>query len=535
MSVDSYLELFTTMYGWAFAGIFRDILVDTGIVFLPFIITIVSVWLEAHQMARFQGADAAWMVRKMEVEFISAIFVFAMCFSPLGVTSLANVNLYHTPPATPLDPTPTTATGVASDSTFDTAFAGVPTSLSIPPWWFTVMSLSSGFNEAVRGGVSGGLSDLRAVEELARTATVRDPSTRAEIQRFYNECYIPARSRYLRDGPTAATAAAVATHGDADPDWMGSHAFLDEGDLYPSLYAEAGVPGFALDLTGADRDLAGNTVLPAWGRPSCSDWWTDATSGLRARMAALPGPATLTRLPTAVANLFTTLTAASREDALARLALERSQPSALQIDKVVGADGGFMQRAMQIVPDIIGAGGMLSKAFEAQASRFPIIQFATMAQPLILMAIYMFLPLILVFGRYSLQVMFMGALAIFTVKSWAAMWYIARWLDEHLMVAMYPDAATLLHTILLEPDAGAALKRTTLNTLLVGLYIGLPFIWSGMMGWIGMRVMNGIADVKTQAIGAGSAAGRTGAGMATSVAGGAAGKVSALRGGPRGR
>ena len=45
MSVDSYLELFTTMYGWAFAGIFRDVLVDTGVVFLPFIITIVSVWL----------------------------------------------------------------------------------------------------------------------------------------------------------------------------------------------------------------------------------------------------------------------------------------------------------------------------------------------------------------------------------------------------------------------------------------------------------------------------------------------------------
>ena len=113
MSVDSYLELFTTMYGWAFAGIFRDILVDTGIVFLPFIIIIASVWLEAHQMARFQGTDAAWMVRKMEVEFMTAIFVFALCFSPLGITSLANVNLYHTPPATPLDPSPTTATGTA--------------------------------------------------------------------------------------------------------------------------------------------------------------------------------------------------------------------------------------------------------------------------------------------------------------------------------------------------------------------------------------------------------------------------------------
>ena len=528
MSVDSYLELFTTMYGWAFAGIFRDILVDTGLVFLPFIITIVSVWLESHQMARVQGADAAWMVRRMEVEFMTAIFVLALCFSPLGVTTLAHVNLYHTPPATPLAPTPTMATGSAPDSSYGAAFASVPSTLALPPWWFTVMSLSSGFNEALRGGVAGGLTDLRAVEELARTATVQDPQLRGEIQRFYNECYIPARSRYLRNGPTAATAAAVATHGDADPDWMGSHAFLDEASLYPSLHADAGVPGFALDLSGADADLAGNPVLPAFGRPTCSDWWLDTTNGLRTRMASFTGPPTLTRLPTQVANVFTALTATDREDALARLAMERSQPSAIQTDKIVGSDAGLYQQAVQAVPDVVGIGGMLSKAYEAQASRFPIIQFAAMAQPLILMGVYMFLPLVLVFGRYSLQVMFMGALAIFTVKSWAAMWYIARWLDEHLWVAMFPDATTLLHSILIEPDASAALKRTTLNTLLVGLYIGLPLIWSAMLGWIGLNIMRGLDLVQGSAMRTGAAAGAAGTGVAKGLASGGRGAIHAV-------
>ena len=391
------------------------------------------------------------------------------------------------------------------------------------------MSLSSGFNEAVRGGISGGLSDLRAVEELARTATVSDPTLRASIQRFYNECYIPARSRYLRDGPTAATSAAVATHGDADPDWMGSHAFLDEASLYPALYAEAGVPGFALDLTGADRDLAGNTVLPHWGRPACADWWLDPTKGLRARMASFPGPATLTSLPTAVANVFAALSATDREDALARLALERSQPSAIQPEKILGSDGGSLQRALQAVPDVVGIGGLLSKGFEAQSAKFPVIQFATMAQPLILMGIYMFLPLILVFGRYSLQVMMMGALAIFTVKSWAAMWYIARWLDEHLMVAMYPDAATLLHSLIaLDPDA--TIKRVTLNTLLVGLYVGLPLLWSGMMGWIGLNINRGVNDIQNSAIRSGQSAGSSGFGVAKGVA--SAGR-GALRSGGR--
>ena len=166
-----------------------------------------------------------------------------------------------------------------------------------------------------------------------------------------------------------------------------------------------------------------------------------------------------------------------------------------------------------------GMAGMVNKGLHAQASRFPIIQFATLAQPLILMGIYMFLPLILVFGRYSLQIMFLGALAIFTVKLWAVLWFIAMWIDEHLWAAMYPDAEHLLFNVLhLEFDA--ALKRSTLNTLLIGLYLGLPLIWSGMMGWASLHVVHGIDAMKHSAITAGMAAGQSGASIATRFVGG---------------
>jgi hypothetical protein len=37
MTVDSYLELFTTLFGWTFYGTLWDVLVGTGIVFLPFL------------------------------------------------------------------------------------------------------------------------------------------------------------------------------------------------------------------------------------------------------------------------------------------------------------------------------------------------------------------------------------------------------------------------------------------------------------------------------------------------------------------
>ena len=35
-------------------------------------------------------------------------------------------------------------------------------------------------------------------------------------------------------------------------------------------------------------------------------------------------------------------------------------------------------------------------------------------------------------------------------------------------------------------------KRMLLNILLLGLFIGLPLIWTAMMGWVGIRISGGI-------------------------------------------
>ena len=83
MTVQSYLELFTTMYGWGFAAIFKDILVGTGLIYLPFIFLVLGTWMEAHKRASTDGADAGWMIRVMEVELGIAIFVLAMCFTTI--------------------------------------------------------------------------------------------------------------------------------------------------------------------------------------------------------------------------------------------------------------------------------------------------------------------------------------------------------------------------------------------------------------------------------------------------------------------
>jgi len=457
-------------------------------------------------------------VRKMEVELGCAIFVMAFCAVPNSITSLSSAGLYFTPPKTTVNPAPSTVTTAAPDSSYGQAFAGVPTAADIPPWWYTVMGLSSGVNAAVKAGINTGVRDFRMVEQLANIATVEDPQLRAEIQRFYSECFIPARSRYLNAGvPSSEASAAIASHGQADVDWMGSHAFRDDPNLYAALYAEREVPGFALDFD-RDKDMDGNPVVPVYGRPSCKEWWEDSANGLREKMASGVGKAEWL-LKSKLGDLFPALSSDERSDQLAKLALRKSRPTYVDREKVIGDDRGLAETVMHAVTsDITSSAGILWKGFEASTTLYAMIQFLTLGQPLILMGVYMFLPLIVVFSRYSLKVMFLGGLTIFTIKFWSVMWFIARWLDDHLIEAMYPgaDGSVLIEAVM--TGLTGSIKRTTLNTLLLAMYAGFPLIWSSLMGWIGLNIGRGIENLQAGAVESAASAGKTGATLPAKVA-----------------
>ena len=116
-----------------------------------------------------------------------------------------------------------------------------------------------------------------------------------------------------------------------------------------------------------------------------------------------------------------------------------------------------------------------------------------MTQALILMGLYMFLPLVTVLSGYDLKVFFLGALAIFTVKFWAVMWYVANWVDGHLMKAMYDGNFNVDSLVQMLQNGN---KRMLLNVLLLTMYIGLPVLWTSMMGIIGYKSIDPIESLK---------------------------------------
>jgi hypothetical protein len=60
------------------------------------------------------------------------------------------------------------------------------------------------------------------------------------------------------------------------------------------------------------------------------------------------------------------------------------------------------------------------------------------------------------------------------------------WVDQNLILSMYPDVNVFLQTFANPGEHDA--KRMLLNMITTSLYLGLPLLWSGMMAWAGVNV-----------------------------------------------
>ena len=177
MSVDSYLELFTSLFGWAFYGILWDVLVSTGIVYLPFLGILIDNWREPAQGGEV-GHASGLSLRRMEIELFIALLVVVLAGQPAALTPLNAATLSYSPPPTLLNPTPATATVAAPQSTYGaTGFTGSAATVNVPVWWYGVISLSSGLNHAIVEGLPT-VADMRTFEQQAHLATIADPRLR---------------------------------------------------------------------------------------------------------------------------------------------------------------------------------------------------------------------------------------------------------------------------------------------------------------------------------------------------------------------
>jgi hypothetical protein len=476
MAVDSTLELFTTLYGWLFYNSIFEVLAATGIIYLPFIGILIDTVIRSYASEDAEDAGNTTL-RIIEVEFFMAFFVAMIAIVP--AIPLAAANLSFTPQALIGTPAQPNATAANSQSTYGgtISFVDYPNSVDLPVWWFLVLSFNSGFNRAVMEDVPPALN-LREYTSDLRELKISDPEVQNELNDFFRDCFVEARSKFLSDRPdTIQVRDLLDEYGETDTDWIGSHVYLETSGYYDTLRSDVIRNGFPYSqLRDTEWDV---TNAPLFGKPFCNEWWTDSTSGLAQKILDETDGIELV-----AASVELSWSADERKDAIIQAAMLNSPPrwTTRGYDFAYGnltsfageADKGVWASVQNYAQQGIAAYGLSKESLSFAAFLRIFLEAAPMLQSLILMGLYSLLSFFVLMSRYKFSTLMTGTMVFFIVKFWTVLWFFSYWVDQNLILAFYPNPGDI--TTLFNIDL--TVKRIILNFLTGMMYIVFPMLFS---------------------------------------------------------
>ena len=87
---------------------------------------------------------------------------------------------------------------------------------------------------------------------------------------------------------------------------------------------------------------------------------------------------------------------------------------------------------------------------------------------------------------------------LFTIKLWTLVWFIAFWVDNNLLLAMYPDTESLA-SFFGDHDISNQRMRMLLNILVGTMHILFPLLTIIIAGYAGVRLASATNLFLTQA------------------------------------
>ena len=511
MSVTGYLALYTTLIGWQQYQNLWNLMVGTGLVFIPFIGIVLTSFIEPFESQEPKSA-AVIALRRLMIKTVGALLIIEFCCVPTvpldpKVLHFEPVCVANAPVATPGH------TGTTYDNKFE-----VPTGVKVPIIWYLVMAVSNGFTHAANEGLRCSPINYQALQDQLNLSNITSPTLKKETVAFYNDCYIPAYSKYMSNdittGQQTSITQAQATYGQDDLGWLGSHAFLMTSGFYDSFSAEEPIAGFPFNPTRDQFEGQVNNHSP-WGKPSCKVWWTDPENGLQIRLQkALPS------------SFLTSIQHIGDSQDLANLGIR----SLIQHSFDPGmSEFSDIPRGYESLNDtngshwythLAGALGIASHQFTYYPKLYLLINALPVIQALLLLAIYALLALMVPFSSYRLHFIITGSAIIFAVTFWSYLWHLVNYIDNALIGALYPtDPSKIIpswHELL--QSSGGGLDGTLVHFIVGTLYIILPMLFLMLASWAGLKISNAIMNAANDMHAPSDASGEAGGAMARNLA-----------------
>ncbi len=496
IGVQSYPELYTMLIGWNLYDQMWSLLSSTGLAFLPFIGIFIKKFALPY-MSQEPRSISDTSLRRVEIDLITKLLIAFFCvapcypidptvvsYTPICSTNSNNLQTYH-PGST--------------NTTWDKAFTVPTQTVYVPLWWMGVMAVSEGFTSAGESMV-GCVPNLRKMVTEVNMAQIKSPELKQELQNFEQDCYVPARTQYFQDEKNNNTSNLSIinqdrkTYGVGDTEWFGSHAFQDT--YYQNLSAQEPVQGFTYNPSEDINANADKTNPPAYGTPTCADWWNDSQNGLQNRLyKALPKD-----FSTQFASFFSNDSNGVLKDNVIKQLINHSSSGYHKATNMIGNDG--YSHAIEAV-------GTWTSQFSTYPKIYAAEQTAPIIQALLLLLVYTFLPFALVFSGYKPTSVITGSIVIFSLIFWSFIWHLVTYIDSTLMSALYTnDSWFSMQT----PSATLADMTTGI------LIIVAPLFWFSFMSAMGVAVVDVVSGAFSGMSGVGNQAAQEGAALTKSAA-----------------
>ena len=482
METGSYLELALTLYGWQVSNRIAELLVASGLIYIPLLWLVMRNWT---QPARSQEAKAAAPVsmRRMEQDMLIAFIAIILCFIP--AVSVLTSDLTHTSQISGKE--------ITADSP-DAPYAGgeIPDEIKVPVYWWLVHQLSTGFTKIFTHSIRsfGKPSHIRDVTLELDYMRLDDPSLRAELKRFDLDCHLPALRQLEQENPAALKAAT--TPSGPPSQWRADDMFFETPGYYDTLIARQPMPAWV----GKYAFQAGEEG------PRCNVWWKDPSNGLEKRI--YDHIIEKTENPNYDFALVTYTGPPTVDSTVWRFLVKEPPPSKFGADiagdgakgDLVGTTVGYLGGAV-IYPAIKGAMYLVKTGLP-------------MFQALALMCIYIAIPFAVPFAVLKPSLLLFFTSAIFSLKFMTALWALASLLDDKLITYMYGENA--IHTGVGSPE------DLVLSIVTETSYVALPVVWIWLVSSFTGSSVSGVNSLFAYTAGKLDASGQAGQSAAVSAA-----------------
>ncbi|CEE93030.1 conjugal transfer protein TraG N-terminal domain-containing protein [Xenorhabdus koppenhoeferi] len=470
MTTNNYLEYFLTLLGWVINNGIWNVLLSTGIFVSPLLIKIVGIWLKVREEGEDEGNKATLSIARIENSVYGAFVVMVFCCVPLFNVSVSTIKFDDSRAKycgtwTPAKPADSGYNEVISSLGDKTA--------KVPIWWMLTHKLSKGITQAAIASIPC-RPDLRQVRFEVQHSYVKNSALAAALQDFTYDCY----SLALYDWKSKDQGKESNENTLRDIGWLGSQTFLN--GAYQTLQSRTPREGFPWVPKRDD----GYPNTGVGGYPTCAQWWSDGKVGLRKLVMEQADPDMWLRAKSAI-KIINKNSKEFEEAVIRRLV----SPESLKVSQGGSVYMGYGGNAdFTATNTATRAGAMVGQALGSIAI-FPALdamrQSLPMVQALLLMAIYVMLPMILMFAAYEFKTAITLTFVIFALNFLTFWWELARWLDSWLISALYDsDTHSRWNVIGMQNTSDDIIINFVMGTM----FIILPTVWMGALSWAGVKI-----------------------------------------------